>query len=233
MLGCVSNPVNPLECVTDPCSLYIGRDECFERANERCIISESGCREVVSCSQYTGDLITWCGKNPECTIVAGACSSHPCPNSPPPDENYLCPSGCRLEEKMGLLFEYGETSSAILDMESNRKTNINSNSRNGVITPGIFEQQYMFPNVSVFEYLQEKGKHVTNARVCDNDDLKETIKSHVKMEIGYSHFILRESPDKCVVDTCVKYESSACLTHTEEKCIPTSEGCRCVIIIND
>jgi hypothetical protein len=42
----------------------------------------------------------------------------------------------------------------------------------------------------------------------------------------YSKTVGRNYIDMC--DECGKYENETCLTHTEEKCIPTTEGCKCV-----
>jgi hypothetical protein len=162
-----------------------------------------------------------CKDIPGCNVIGGICSSHPCPDIFFPYENNSCPSGCIKEERIMLNENMGIISRNI-DIKINKKTDFKRN-----------EFNFDIKDINKFNLMNfdnnEKNKNL-KMLLCENEETN-TERGNKLMRDQKTHLLMRDSSVVCVFDTCASYENESCLSHTEEKCIPTIEGCRLLIDI--
>jgi hypothetical protein len=169
--------------------------------------------------------------------ISGMCVSHPCPNRPVVQEEEECDSGCVVEgytvpeeeekkEKNTFSFKNIQNLKKVSLSNSVVKT-LNFSS------PSIQKQ---FNSSSLSSYLSSPSffpsSFSSSSSLPSSSNNNTTIISIFSLKEVVVETLNQEGKEEvrrvCVVDDCAKYSTVSCVTHTEYKCVPVSDGCRFV-----
>lgn len=95
--------------------------------------------------------------------------------------------------------------------------------RNEVLQSIIHGKRNINKNINVIIDMNKKDETIPIVTNIQSDLINPTNNGSFPLS---TNLIVKQSTPVCVLEKCGRYPIGECLNHTEERCVPTQEGCK-------